>query len=195
LRPPKKKKKDAAEEFPRREPQHEREAIPPGFIELGRLTRPHGVRGEIRMHLHWEESVTLDEAPSITLFRGGKPLGERKIVDGRYVDKAVLLRLEGVADRGAAEALRGAQVCVPRALLPALAPGEYYLSDLIGARVVSPEGPLGEVVEIRMHPSVDSIVVKKPDGVLVEQPLVEPWIASVDTDAKVVELTSTDGLF
>jgi 16S rRNA processing protein RimM len=169
--------------------------VPPGFVELGRLTRPHGVRGEIRLHLHWEESTTLDDVKTVSLFRGGKSLGEYPLEAARHADKAVLVRLRGVDDRSIAETLRGAAVCVPRELLPPLEPGEYYLSDLIGARVVSPEGPVGEVVEIRMHPSVDSVVIRKPDGELVEQPLSEPWVAAVDAEAKLLELTSTDGLF
>jgi len=169
--------------------------VPPGFVELGRLTRPHGVRGEIRLHLHWEESTTLDEVESVSLFRGGKSLGEYPLEDARYVDKAVLVRLRGVGDRSVAETLRGAAVCVPRTMLPPLEPGEYYLSDLIGARVVAPGGPVGEVVEIRMHPSVDSVVIRKPDGETVEQPLSEPWIAAVDAEGKLVELSSTDGFF
>jgi 16S rRNA processing protein RimM len=176
----------------RRDPK---DAPPPGFVEIGRLTRPHGVRGEMRVHLHWEDSTTLEDVELVTLFRNGVALGERRIESARHADKAVLVRLEGVPDRSVADSLRGAAVCVPRDSLPPLQPGEYYLGDLVGARVVSPEGEVGEVVEIRMHPSVDSIVVLRADGELMEQPLTAPWIESIDAPGKLVTLTSTDGLF
>ena len=52
-----------------------------------------------------------------------------------------------------------AKVLVARSALPALAAGEYYLVDLIGAKVVGPDGPLGEVIDIEVHPTVDCIVV------------------------------------
>jgi 16S rRNA processing protein RimM len=165
-----------------------------GLVEIGRLTRPHGVRGEVRVHLHFAGSETLEHVDSVTLVRGGVTLGERRVLSARRADKAALLRLEGVADRDAAETLRGAGVCVPRAALPPLDDGEYYLSDLVGARVVAPGGPVGEVVEVRVHPSVDSLIVRTPDGRLLEQAITEPWVARVDVKERLVELSSTDGL-
>lgn len=169
-------------------------ATTPQMVEIGRLTRPHGVRGEVRVHLHFEGSDTLEQVKSVTLTRKGVTLGERRILSARRADKAMLLRLEGVPDRDTAETLRGASVCVPRASLPALEEGEYYLSDLVGARVVGPEGLIGEVVEVRVHPSVDSLIVRTPDGTLLEQAISEPWISRVDVEERLVELSSTDGL-
>lgn len=164
------------------------------MVEIGRLTRPHGVRGEVRVHLHFAGSETLEQVRSVTLVRQGVTLGERRILSARRADKAVLLRLEGVSDRDAAASLAGSGVCVPRSLLPPLEGGEYYLSDLVGARVVAPDGPVGEVVEVRVHPSVDSLVIKTPDGRLLEQAIAEPWIERVDAEGKLVELSSTEGL-
>jgi ribosomal 30S subunit maturation factor RimM len=68
------------------------------------------------------------------------------------------------------------------------------LCDLVGATVVAPDGVVGEVVEVRVHPSVDTLVLRSRDGALLEQPIAEPWIASVDVEKKRVELTSTDGI-
>ena len=73
--------------------------------------------------------------------------------------------------------------------------GEYYLCDLIGATVRGPDQALvGEVVEVRVHPSVDTLVVRTPEGKLLEQALTEPWIERVDPANKLVELTAIDGL-
>ena len=146
------------------------------------------------MHLHFAGSETLERVESVVLVRKGVKLGERRVLTARRADKAVLLRLEGISDRDAAETLRGAGVCVPRDALPELEEGEYYLSDLVGARVVAPDGPIGEVVEVRVHPSVDSLIVRLPDGRVLEQPITEPWILRVDVEERLVELSSTDGL-
>jgi 16S rRNA processing protein RimM len=164
------------------------------LVELGRVTRPHGVRGEVRVQLHWAGSDALDHVEQITLLRGGENLGVRRIEAARRADKAVLLRLEGVRDRDAAEALRGLLVCVPRESLPAPEDGEYYLCDLVGATVRTPSRIVGEVTEIRVHPSVDTLVIRSPDGKLYEQVIAEPWIVSVDPTEKLVELSSEDGL-
>jgi 16S rRNA processing protein RimM len=164
-----------------------------GLVEIGKITRPHGVRGELRVQLHWAGSEALEEVQLVTLVLKGGPV-ERRVASARRADKAMLLRLVGVDDRDAAEKLRGAAVCVPRASLPKPEDGEYYLCDLIGARVTGPDGPIGEVVEVRVHPSVDTLVVRTPDGTLLEQAIAEPWILSVDADAKLVELASVEGL-
>jgi len=163
-------------------------------VEIGRLTRPHGVRGEVRVLLHFAGSDTLEHVREVTLVKRDGSRSVRRVLSARRADKAMLLRLEGVLDRDAAESLRGVGVAVPRSALPTPEPGEYYLSDLVGARVVAPDGEVGEIVEVRMHPSVDSVVVRAPDGTLLEQALTEPWIVRVDTDNGIVELSSRDGL-
>jgi ribosomal 30S subunit maturation factor RimM len=75
-----------------------------------------------------------------------------------------------------------------------LAAGEYYLSDLVGAEVVAPDGVVGKVVELGLHPSVDTLIIETADGTRVEQPMVETWVKSVDTTGGRVELSSRDGL-
>ena len=164
------------------------------LVELGRVTRPHGIRGEVRVQLHWAGSDTLEQVREVTLCRGTEALGVRRVEAARRVDKAMLLRFAGVCDRDAAEALRGLAVCVPRESLPAPDEDEYYLCDLVGARVVAPSGTIGEVTEVRVHPSVDTLVIRSPEGKLFEQVIAEPWIVRVDTANKIVELSSEDGL-
>ena len=168
--------------------------LPPSLIEVGRVARAHGVRGEIRVALHWEHSDSLSHVDEVVLTAKEKTLGTFAIRSVRPVDRAVLLTLVGVQDRDRAESFRGAAVLVSRAALPPLENGEYYLCDLVGASVVSPNGPVGEVVEVRVHPSVDTLIVRAPDGKLWEQPIAEPWIVSVDVEKRRVELSGTDGL-
>jgi 16S rRNA processing protein RimM len=164
------------------------------LFELGRVARPHGVSGELRVALHNPESRTLLDVDSVVLRNKRGTEREYRVVGARAVNKAALLRLDGVADRDAAEVLRGQSVLVPRSAIPAPEDGEYYLLDLVGVSVHGPNGPLGEVVEVRVHPTVDSIVIRRPDGELLEQPLVEPWIESVDVEAGSIVLSSLDGL-
>jgi 16S rRNA processing protein RimM len=163
------------------------------LVEVGRVARPHGVRGELRVRLHWPDSESLLYARSVVLRLAD---GERRhrVERARRADRAVLLKLVGLDTLDAVDALRGAEVLVPRAALGPLEAGEFYLCDLIGARVTAPSGDVGRVEEIVTHPSVDALVIRTPDGRLVEQPLSEPWVAGVDVVAHLVQLASTDGL-
>lgn len=162
-------------------------------LELGRLLGPHGLRGELKVRLHWQGSTALSEVESVQLGEGAlaRPY---QVEWARPGPHGVLVKLAGIDDRDAAASLKGAPLAVSRSALPPLEPGEYYLSDLVGAQVVGPDGPVGEVVEVRTHPSVDCLAVRLPDGRVLEQPLSAPWIEAVDTQTGRVVLSSTEGL-
>jgi len=162
-------------------------------LEVGRVSKAHGITGELRIVPHWETSDALEQVEEIWLTLKDKRTAYA-VERARAVPRAYLVKLRGVEDRNAAEALQGATVSVPRSALSPLEPGEYYLVDLIGAKVLGPEGEIGEVTGIASHPTVDVIIVRLSDGTSVEQPLSEPWLASVDVSARQVILSSLDGL-
>lgn len=161
---------------------------------MGRVTRAHGVSGELEVRPDWEHSRGLLAASEVVLESESGGLETHRVSACRQTPKGLLLRLEGIDDRDAAEARTGNVVRVARDVLPKLKDGEYYLCDLVGVRVVSAEGPIGEVVEVQMYPSVDAVVIEAPDGERFEQPLIDEWIARVDVPAGEILLTSRDGL-
>jgi len=163
-------------------------------LEIGRIGAPHGLAGEVRVALHFAGSDALFAAERVWLVSDA---GEREVavVGVRPHGRAMLLLLEGVSDRNAAELLRGTRVEVERALLPPLEPGEYYLVDLIGAAVFDADGArIGEVIGIATHPTTDAIQVKLKDGRVGEQALTAPWVTRVDAEAKRIELATLDGM-
>ena len=163
-------------------------------IRVGRVTRAHGVTGELEVRPDWEHSRGLLGAQQVVLESESGVLERRAVKASRQTAKGVLLRLEGIDDRDAADARRGYAVRVSRDVLPRLAQGEYYLCDLVGASVVAPDGVVGTVVEVQMYPSVDALVIDAGEGNSFEQPLLDEWIAKVDVESRRVELVSRDGL-
>lgn len=115
-------------------------------ILLGVVGRPHGVRGLVRVQSYAEDPASLatygpltdDRGRSFTLRWHGDGIAElAEIVDGKPVK---------IADRTAAERLVNTRLYVARDRLPPPEEDEYYLSDLIGLRAVTPEGQeLGRV--------------------------------------------------
>jgi 16S rRNA processing protein RimM len=162
-------------------------------IELGWVGKAHGLRGEVSVRLHWSGSRALCEVEQVLVQQAG---AEQWLVveSARPCNAGMLVKFAGIDDRDRAEGLRGARICVDRAALPPPEEGEYYLADLVGARVEAPEGWVGDIVEVRLHTSVDSIVIRTPAGELVEQPLAEPWIDAVDVAGRLVRLTTSEGL-
>ena len=170
---------------------------PADLLSIGRVSRAHGLRGELRVELHFAGSDALGHVDELWLGKSpDTPEGAvRYVIEAaRPVPKAYLVKLEGVSDCNAAEALQRSSVWVPRTALPATDESEYYLVDLIGAKVVGPEGEIGTVVEIATHPSIDAIVILTADGRTLEQPLVAEWIGRVSVAETLIELSTLDGL-
>ncbi len=166
------------------------------LLAIGRVGRAHGLKGELRVELFNQDSDALDQVDELWLSDKPESAAGAKafsIARARAVPKAYLVELEGVSDRNGAEALRGATVWVARGALP-MDESEYFLVDLIGARVTGPEGDLGVVIEIATHPSVDSIVIEALDGRKLEQPLLDDFIERVSVKEKLVVLSSLEGL-
>lgn len=167
------------------------------LLAIGRVSRAHGLQGELRVELFFDGSDALDQVDELWLSRQPEtPAGAtcHQIEEARPVPRAYLVKLAGVVERNGAEALKGSTVWVARAALPASDDSEYYLVDLIGAKVVGPEGEIGTVVEIATHPSIDALVIKTSDGRTLEQPLVPDWVARVSVAEKLIELSTLEGL-
>jgi len=138
-------------------------AKPAAVILMGRFGAPHGVRGEIRLQSFTEEPLAI---------AGYGPLfdksGERRFVlkSAREQGRDMLVvSVEGVADRDAAQRLAGIELYLPRESLPAPQEDEFYLADLIGLRVESEEGvALGQVIALRNFGAGDILEALPQDG-------------------------------
>lgn len=165
--------------------------IAENLIALAEIARPHGVRGELRLKLYNRDSDLLCNVNAVVV---QYPDGEKHVVDvvkARPTNDSILLTLEGCNSREDADDLRGATLLVPRSALPALEPGEFYLCDLIGAKVVSPDSMIGTVLEVANYPSCEALVVKRPEGGTIEIPIVDGVVDSVDTATQTVTLVSS----
>lgn len=166
-------------------------------IEIGYVSKVHGLGGELKITLHWEQSDALQVGKQLELRpreSHAEPVrmdlaGLRGATGGR------LARFAEVTTREQAERFKGATVWIDRDQLAPLADGEYYLSDLVGAEVSAADGPVGKVVRIAFYPTVDALVIATDGDILLEQPLLEEWIEEVDAVAQRVVLKSRDGLF
>ena len=146
-------------------------------VEIGVVARAHGIRGEVRVHLHNPASRALDQA-------GAMFVGEREyaIESARPVAGAYLVALAGISDRDAAAALRGRPVSVLRDDLE-LDDGELLLADLVGCRVELPDGrPWGVVSGLELGPQ-DRLVIR--DGEIERLlPVVDEFVIDVDVEAR-----------
>lgn len=159
------------------------------FILLGRITRPHGIRGEVKMHpcsrrpedfLHYRE-----------IRIGPEGAGERIpyiIEQSRVQGGAVLLKLRGCTDRGQAESLAGMAVWLRRGDLPEPDEDELYVIDLIGRRAVTDANQVvGEITGI-LETGAHDILTVAGDGLEYLIPLRREFIVAVGDEEVVLSL-------
>lgn len=129
-------------------------------VTLAAVAGAHGIGGEVRLKLF---AQGVDSLRRHTLFHaGGRVLTLKSVKPG---SAGAIARFAEIADRGAAEALRGTLLTVPRAALPPLGEGEYYHADLIGLPCESEAGEgLGLVVAVENFGAGDLLEIEKPDG-------------------------------
>ena len=164
------------------------------WIELGVIARPHGVDGEVRVHLYNPNSTLLEELTEVFVrVEEGEAPSLVDVIATRRSPKALLLRLAGVESHEDAEALRGAALCVPRGALPDLEEGEYYHADLIGLQACEGERTVGEIVAVLDYPSVECLKIKTDDGFL-EVPMLPEWLERVDVEGGKVHLKALDDI-
>jgi 16S rRNA processing protein RimM len=129
-------------------------------IALAAVAGAHGVKGELRLKLFSASAESL--ARHDTLYVGGVEHRLRKVRDS---GKTAVASFEGIADRSAAEAFRGALVEVDRTALPPLEEGEYYHADLIGLPCVDRVGAaVGTVVGVENYGAGDLLEVEIEAG-------------------------------
>jgi 16S rRNA processing protein RimM len=150
-----------------------------------------GLRGELKL----DASRIGDDA-----IRAGLEASLR-MIDGTTRDVTIaavrrqkdrpLIRIVGIDDADAAQALVGAQLTVAREDAP-LGAGEYFDEDLVGCRLLDEDGiERGVVVEVLHYPNQDLLVVGAARALL---PLVAAFIASVDVARKEIRVTVPAGL-
>ena len=106
-------------------------------VLLGVVAAPHGVRGLVRIRSFTEDPMAIAAYGPLSDETGKKQYRVEALSAARG---AVLARIEGVADRTAAEALRGLRLYVERSALPATGEREWYEADLIGLAAVGRDG-------------------------------------------------------
>lgn len=165
-------------------------------LVIGRVVKSHGIRGEVVVDVRTDEPEQRF-ATGVTMLgrlpRGG---GQREftVTAARNHSGRLLLSLQGVADRSAADELRGTLFVIDSADVDSGDdPDEFYEHELVGVAVMTVAGDqVGTLAEILHLPANDVLSVRTPDGRDVLIPFVREIVPSVGRDGIVVD--PPDGL-
>jgi 16S rRNA processing protein RimM len=164
----------------------------PRWVAVGRITRTHGVKGEVAV-LPLSDVGSRFEAGS-TLFleeREDRPL---TVMASRPHQQRLLVAFRGVQDRTSAEALRGRYLFVPASSAPHLPEGEYWAHDLVGCDVLTEEGrSLGRIREV-LHTQANDVWVAEGAAGEVLIPALKEVVREVDVAGRRVVVREIPGL-
>jgi 16S rRNA processing protein RimM len=166
---------------------------------MGRIVRPHGVLGELKVAPETDDPDRFHDLETVYIGADEASVTSFDIVSVRLQPSkygiTVLLGLDGVPNRNAAEAMGKQRIFASEDDLPSLEEGEYYLSDLIGLPVTTVEGEdIGSVADVMEGPGQDLLVVVRPSGGRVMIPLVPELVPEVDTARGQIVIDPVDGL-
>jgi 16S rRNA processing protein RimM len=168
-------------------------------LTVGRVVKAHGISGEVVVEIRTDDPAARF-APGITLrARASRESGARErsyVIDSaREHGGRLLVRLAGVADRDAADALRGSLFVIDSNDLPPIdEPDTYYDHQLEGLQVRTTTGTdIGVVAEV-LHTAAGELLAVKSDSGEVLVPFVSAIVTSVSLDDGTLEIDPPDGL-
>jgi 16S rRNA processing protein RimM len=165
-------------------------------LVVGRIGRPHGVRGEVTVDVRTDDPDARFATGS-SLRADPAERGPLTVAAVHPRSGGLVIAFEGVGSREAAEALRGTVLVVDSTELPEIEDAdEWYDHQLVGLAAVDPAGAaLGEVADIVHAPASDLLVVRDADGREHLVPFVRELVPAVDVPGGRVVVDPPEGLF
>ena len=163
------------------------------LVVVGRIGRPHGVRGAVSIEVRTDEPDRRFAVGSRLLSDSGREL---VVTSYTWHSGRLLLTFEGYDDRNAVEQLRNQVLSVdrPEGEQPE-DPEEFYDSSLVGCEVCDGDGVvIGSVTEVAHLPAQDMLMIRTVDDREVLVPFIEEFVPSVDVAGKRIVITPPDGL-
>lgn len=163
-------------------------------LVVGRIGRPHGVRGDVTVEVLTDDpELRFAVGTSIATDPAGR--GPLVVSGSRWHKGFLLLAFEGVHDRDAAEELRGTMLVIDSAdVAPSDDPDEFRDHELIGLAVETVSGqPVGEVTDV-LHHGQDLLVVRRSGAEEALIPFVKALVPEVDLKAGRLVVDPPEGL-
>jgi 16S rRNA processing protein RimM len=165
---------------------------PPEFLAVGRVLRPHGVRGDLLVDSNSEVFNSVEPESVVFVGEQREPRHVRSIRTHRG---QFIIGLEGCADRDTAGQLRGMAISVRLEHTEPLPEGVYYRWQILGLAVVNEQGArIGEIAEIIETGANDVYVVRDEAGRQMLLPAIESVILEVDLEAGSISVMVPEGL-
>ena len=160
------------------------------WIPVGRVTRTHGLKGELKFFPADQDDLVVQKDQQIRL-------GETtfKIKSVRGVKSPFIVKFEGVDSIEAAQSLSGQEVLVAKEDFESLPEGEYYRFDIEGLKVFDDTGKYYGVIEDIIETGSNDVYVVRGDGKEWLVPMIDSVVQNIDLEEGKLIFHCVEGLF
>ena len=152
------------------------------YLTIGEITNVHGVHGAVKVTPYTDDLARFKKLKTARIVHRGH-VKEYAVKGVQLQSRFAILKLEGIEDRDAAAFLRGATIEVSRKDAVKLPADTYFIGDLVGCRVLEPDGSvLGVVDDVLSTGSNDVYSVRTEQGKTIMIPAIGQVIKSVDVE-------------
>ncbi|HHY90890.1 MAG TPA: 16S rRNA processing protein RimM [Clostridiales bacterium] len=165
------------------------------LLRVGQIINAHGIRGELRVYPLTDYKERFEELEYVYI--EGVPSLKYDIQKVRYKNELVVLKLKGIEDRNAAEALKEKYLIIDETQMRELPEDTYFIADLIGMEVYSETNErIGTLINVIQSTGQDlyEILVQENPSKTALIPAVKEFIVDVDVDQKRMTIKLIEGL-
>ncbi len=175
------------------------------MLRVGVVASAHGIKGEVKVYPTTDDPKRYKKLKSVYLC-DGKTMTPHEVLGARFFKNMVILALKDVTDRDGAEKIRKQELWIHRADAVELSEDEYFITDLIGMKVMNAEdgttiGILSDVIttgandvyEIKLEDDF-APEGRKTKNPVIYVPAIKECVESVDTGTKEIRIRLMPGL-
>ncbi|MFT5197055.1 MAG: 16S rRNA processing protein RimM [Candidatus Promineifilaceae bacterium] len=172
------------------------ESLEPKYLVIGQITKPHGVRGELRIDVTTDMPERYHQLDQVLIAKNERQTPQTMEIESvRFHQEKALIKFTGYNYRDQVEEFRKWLVLIPTEQAIPLEEGEFFYYQLIGMEVVTDEGvPIGVVKEIIQTGANDVFVLQNPAKGEILIPDTEEVVTNVDRDLRVITIHVIPGL-
>jgi len=154
-------------------------------IQVGIITKPQGLRGEMRVQIFGND---LQELLTCNYFYLGESQEKFVIQKSRSNGTMLIVSLQSIDTIEKAEALRNSKVFVDKTQLSSLEQNEYFIEDLLNCEVICEKNVIGKIIEVDNYGASYFLTVQSCDGKEILFPFLKDVIINVDVNGKQIEV-------
>lgn len=158
-------------------------------IKIGRIVNAVALRGEVKIYNYSGYRERYEELDRIIIENE-----EYEIEKVRYQQEMVILKLSGIDNRNAAEAMKNKDVYITEEDLEELPDDTFYIRDLIGLEVVDDSGRIGVIKDVLQPSSQDVYVIQTDKNQDIMIPAVKEFVKEVNLEEKYIKVSLIEGM-